>query len=303
MRVLPLLIVIASILPAASADEFKSLSLPLPALIQQLSKEPLAAIPVPSRNASMDTLGDTALYWTYEYKELFTKGAAIFEYKKQRYAIKLMFRKGRMYDSKEGIYISAAWVYIINITNVDKAAPVQTYLDPRNITAYPVPTTSGDTMKIKNDAKTLSIISQGGLFGGLFEKTIFSIRYDQLFKLWSDNAENYKRTVHGKTIYLVPQMNKSAIGLTQVGFVASENKPLSDSAGYPLDFIALCQTVTDTTCRTMRHSIPLGLKFRHLGEKGTNEDKDFFYWQIEEMVKEDLYDALDDEALEGSINP
>jgi hypothetical protein len=232
------------------------------------------------------------------YRETFATGVATFEYKKEQYAIKLIFRKGK-YDIEKGTYVSIPWAYILNITNVDKTAPLQAYLDLNDIVDSPVTTTSGDKIKIKNAAGMLSIVSQGGFF----EKTIFSIQHDRLFKLWADNAENYKRTIHGKIVYLVPQMSRSKEGQTQVGFVANEGKPLSDFTGRPLDFIALCQAKDEVTCRSVRYSIPLGLKFKYLGIPGTNKDKDFFYWQIEEMVNDDLYDALDDEALEAAINP
>ena len=91
MKMLSLLLAIASISPVASAAELKNMSLPLPALIQQLSDEQLAGIPVPSRAASLNTPTDTALYWSYLYKDTVAKGAAIFEYKKEQYAIKPMF--------------------------------------------------------------------------------------------------------------------------------------------------------------------------------------------------------------------
>ncbi|MHB0995169.1 MAG: hypothetical protein ACYC2I_02230 [Elusimicrobiales bacterium] len=69
----------------------------------------------------------------------------------------------------------------------------------------------------------------------------------------------------------------------------------------PMDFIALCKAAENLPCRPLRYSIPLGLKFRYLGKPGSGADKEYFYWEIEEMVNEDLYDALDDEALELSI--
>jgi len=272
--------------------------MPLPALVKRLNTEPSASVPVPSSDAIINTPGDTALYWTYVYKETFIKGAAIFEYKKERYAIKPMFRKG-YYDQDKGSYISIPAVYIVNVTNADKEIELEAWMDISLLIDYPLTTLSGDKIKIKNDSETLSIFSQGGFF----EKTVFSIRHDQLFKLWADNAEYYKRTVHGKTIYFVPQMNQAKGGIIQIGFVLSDSKPFADATGRPLDFIALCQAQNGVTCRPIRYSIPLGLKFRYLGKEGTNNDKDFFYWQIEEMVNEDLYDALDDEALQTSTNP
>ena len=292
------LIAAAALSPAASAAEFKDMALPLPVMIDQFSRQPFAGLPVPSRAADLITAGETALYWTYVYRETFATGVATFEYKKEQYAIKPLFMKGQ-YNEAKGNYIAVPLISIMKVTNADKEVKLEAWMDISGPVESSFTTASGDKLKIKNDAGAISILSKG-IFS---EKTVFSVTHDQIFKLWADNAEKYKRTVHGKVVYLVPQMSWAKGSITQVGFVASEGKPLIGATGRPLDYIALCQAKDGVTCSPLRYSIPLGLKFRYLGKEGGDSDKDFFYWQIEEMVNDDLYDALDDEALQVSINP
>lgn len=296
MKILTLMLAIASILPVASATELKNIALPLPVLLKQLNREPLSGIPLPSHGERLNTPEQTALYWTYLYGELFTKGAATFAYKNEQYAVKLLFRKGQ-YDEVKGNYISTPGVYIINTTNIE--AIKREFWINLNVQLDDIPytTLSGDKIKIRNAAGIFSLVSKSGFS----DKTIFSVPHDQLFKLWADNAENYKRTVHGKTIYLVPQMSAAKGDMTQVGFVVSEGKPFIKPTGHPLDFLALCQAKEKVTCKPMSYSIPLGLKFHYLGKEGSTDDNDFFYWQIEEMVNEDLNNSLDEEALEVSL--
>lgn len=296
MRIFSLILAIASILPLASATEFKKISQPLPILLKQLKQEPLTEIPLPSLRDRLNAPEGTALYWTYLYGELFTKGAATFAYKNEQYAVKLLFRKGQ-YDEAKGNYISIPGVYIMNTTKVESVKKEFWINLNVQLDDIPYTTLSGDKVKIRNTGGIFSLVSKSGFS----DKTIFSVSHDQLFKLWADNAENYKRIVHGKTIYLVPQMSSAKGDITQVGFVVSEGNPFIKPTGRPLDFIALCQAKEKIACKPMSYSIPVGLKFHYLGKEGSTDDKDFFYWQIEEMVNEDLYNSLDEEALEVSL--
>jgi len=294
-RVLPLLLLFFVSVPA-SAGEFTNISRPLPVLLDQLGKEPPAAVPSAAAAENRTTSGGTALYWNHLYRELFLQGSATFEYKKQLYAIKPMFTKGA-YDMEREVYAAEPWFYILNVTDVDNKAPLEATVHILAEGEMTVSASSGDTFKVKAGGGAITILSQGGFS----EKKVFSASHDQLLNLWAENAENYKRTVHGKVIYLVPQMIRDQENKAHVGFVASEGKPLAAATKRPMDFIALCKAVNNIPCRPMRYSIPLGLKFRYLGKPDTGTDEGYFYWEIEEMVNEDLYDALDDEARELAV--
>ena len=90
-------------------------------------------------------------------------------------------------------------------------------------------------------------------------------------------------------------------GMMEIGYVVSEGTPLMQATGLPLDFIAICHLKNGLFFKPVSYSIPLGMKFTYRGKENASADEDALYWRIEEMVNEDLYDALDDEALEVSL--
>lgn len=296
MKISSLFFLLVSFTLPAAAAEFKDLSRPLPDLFRQSAAEPPAATPLKLAPAAPDTTRSTALYWTHLYRETFLQGAATFEYKNQQYAIKALFTKGA-YDMDKGTYATEAWLYILDVSNIDEKAPIKVRIDFRAEGETLVETGYGNSFKVKIGGGSLSILSKG-VFA---DKKIFSATLDQFLNLWAENAEKYKRTVHGKTIYLVPQLIMAADSSTLIGFVASQGSPLSATTKRPLDFIALCLSKNDLPCRPLRYSIPLGLKFVYLGIPNSTTDKEYFYWEIAEMVNDDLYDALDDEARELAL--
>lgn len=237
------------------------------------------------------------VFWTYLYEDTFGKGAAMFDYKGNKYSVKLLFRKGR-FDEARNTYSARPFAAIINASDLKNNIPLERWLDLDEKVDFPFTTISGDKLKIKNDAGKLEIVSQG-----LFSKTVFSITHKELFALWEANARQFVRTVYGKTLYLVPQMVwTSEAGLSEIGFVASEGKPLADATGLPLDFVAVCHLKGNVDFKPVSYSTALGLKFRYVGDPSGDGDKAILHWRIEEIEKSELYDALDDEALEAALS-
>ncbi len=241
---------------------------------------------------------DTHIYWTHLYQEAFCNGAAIFQHKGRTYSMKPMFGKGR-YDEQAKTYISRPVIYFMDVSDVNtSAAPLVAIFEFADGVDAAKDLPTGGKVRIRTENSTIKILSEGGGTPSL----IYSITYSGILKLWANNAENYKRPLYGETVYLVPQFIRAKDSVPQAGFVVSKNKPLS-VAGYPQDFIALFSLNNGMTVRRMRYSIPLGLKFRYVGDTNSTADKVFFHWQAEEMDNSELYDALDDEAAEAALVP
>lgn len=289
---LPLILFAAT--AAATAADFSAISTPLPVLLNRLDARPPTAAPVESRAPNQDTPAD--LYWTALYEETFGKGSALFAYNGHKYAIKPLFRKGK-YDETKRTYITEPAVQIMDVTNMEKTVKYERWLGLADIVDFPFTSTSGDKLKIKNTENLLSIVSQDGPY----EQVLIALKHEELFRIWAENAEKHKRTVHGKTVYLVPQMSRANEGIIQIGFVVSEGAPLVKATGRPLDFVAICHIQKELKFKPVAYSIPLGLKFIYVGDPASEDEREPLHWKIEEMVNEDLYDALDDEALEVSL--
>lgn len=292
-RLLLPLIILAAIASAPAAD-FAEVSLTIPGPYQHPYRK--LPTPVPAGDLDKELANPLDLHWTYLYTDTFGKGAATFEYKAQKYAIKPLFQKGH-YDEKKGTYISNPAVFLVRVTDINKKIAPEKWMDLNLIIDFPFATLSGDWLKIKNANGTLSVIP----YVAPEPAPLLSITHAQLFQLWAENANNFRRTINGKQVYLVPQMSWGKDGVTNLGFVASRGEHLVPE-GRPLDFIALVHVKDGISFKPITYSIPLGLKFIYIGSQEAEGDENVFHWRIEEMQNEDLYEALDDEALESSLN-
>lgn len=291
-RILFTIAIFATITSASAADFidiYFPASKPYGDLYAKLPPPELAANPDKSQTNPLD------LHWTYLYADTFGKGSATFEYNAQKYVIKPLFQKGH-YDEKKGVYISNPVVFLVRVTNIDKQIDPEKWMDLNLIIDFPFATHSGDWVKIKNSNGVLSVIPHISPE----PPPLLSITHTQLFRLWAENAEKFKRTIHGKQIYFVPQMSWGKDGVLNLGFVVSQGEHLAPG-GRPLDFVALVHAKDGIHFKPITYSIPLGFKFTYIGNQEAEGDENVFHWRIEEMQNEDLYDALDEEAAEAAL--
>lgn len=285
------LFILASLIPTVSAGEFGEMSLPLPLLVSHLKKGQEGVVPTPVIDTQLGTLNSTIIQWPLKFHPNNIKLGLVFEYKKNRYSIHAGFTRGA-YDAFTKTYLTNPIISIWDITSIDDPSKMA-HTDLIELTK-PYDTiftdSQGNKLRITFNPETKIItVFFPGTFG---EKKISSAQYDQLFNLWEENVKDYKRVIFGKTFYFIPQICLPLIGTPELrlGFVASEESPFYYTTNRPLDFISLFhKTPLSFGFKPIAYSIPLGLKFKFLGNDS---------WQIEEMVNEDLNDALDDEALD-----
>lgn len=212
MKKLLLPIIIFAAGASAAAADFADLYLPASKAYGHLYGKLPA--PQPAVNPDRDLSNPLDLHWTYLYADTFGKGAATFEYKAQKYSIKPLFQKGR-YDEKKGIYISNPVVFLVRVTNIDKKVDPEKWIDLNLVIDFPFATHSGDWLKVRNANGTLSVIP----YLSPEPAPLLSITHEQLFRIWAENAAKFKRTVHGKQMYFVPQMSWGKDGVLNLGFV------------------------------------------------------------------------------------
>lgn len=274
------------------------ISKPLHLIIKQLNTNTQETIPPTQIEEKAEAQDRISFSWNF--KEMFDTNATSFEYKNYRYSITIVFERG-VYNEDAKEYIS-----IPNLILYDTTNPSQIYgmlhIDDFSLSSdYNSTDSSGNKIRVSNDSntKTFSIF-----FKGTFqEKLIFSITHAQLLKNWAEKAEKYKAVILGKTYYFIPQAHGTTTGLTQLTIAATEGSPLYHSTGLAQDVLSLLHLDISRKLigKKTAYSIPLGIKLKLIGDADKLTPETEAYWQIEEMRNEDLYDALDDEALDAAI--
>jgi len=241
-------------------------------------------------------VAETAISFNWRYDDLYSVATTSFSYKKRYYTVRVIFERGA-YDETVKDYVSVPNILVVDVS--DLSAPKwMIHID--NVSsvsaAYEAIDAKENKFKIDNNAETkkLTIFAKSA-FG---EKEVFSIPHVQLFQLWEKAAAKNKLEILGKTYYFLTQIHTTGT-LEQLGIAISESTPLYPKTGIPHDVISPC-TLTKSfsfSCKDIVYSIPLGIKFNFLSGPNPNTNASV-YWRPQEMENPDLYDALDDEALD-----
>jgi hypothetical protein len=236
--------------------------------------------------AAVSTFPPVNLTWDHTPRELYKDGGGTFTFAKRKFTLKLGFRRGA-YEPFVKNYKSIPVFILTDITD-----------GPDNYRVWNAGLAEAEEPYKVNalDGKYLSVLLTYDEVTVLHHETrdapgkkAASFPYKELRELWARNAARYKVTYNGGPAYFVPQAFYNQSGCNSVGYVVSMPDPYFVDTGLPLDFVELYRyTKASIDRRRITYSIPMGMVFTRSADDGKK-------WEVRDMEKTSLYDAMDEE--------
>jgi hypothetical protein len=257
-----------------------------------------AALPVvgsPAKLETSETIIPDPTIPEYPYEDLCFGGALTFSAGGRDFSVKLGFEKGhyddyvKTYKPKRVIFTG----YILhNAERPHDCMPItMDILDKVNGEYADEYTFEKEKMIFSAVGGNLSVTLKNKVDGSSSEVAYFS--YADMLNAWKKHAEKFAVNYNGKKLYVIPQgyVHDDARGIP-FGFILSEGNPLYYATGLPLDYVELLRAQPwdgTVSYKPVGYSIPLGIALEKRPGNG---------WGIRDITSEEIYAALNDEAMD-----